>query len=60
MLMQLASVIGYYTKESEKREHRLTLGNLNGTSADPADDITQQVVFHFVLGKPAQYWQMSE
>lgn len=41
-------------------ERRPTLRNLNGAGADPADDITQQVFFHFVLGKPAQHRQMSE
>lgn len=48
------------TEASERGGSRLTLGNLNGASADPTDDITQQVFFDFILGKPAQYRQMSE
>lgn len=38
----------------------LTLRNLNGTGADPTDDITQQVFFHFVFGEPAEDGQASE
>lgn len=45
--------VGIYTGASERDEDPLTLGNLNGAGTDPADDITQQAVFHFVSGKPA-------
>lgn len=47
-------------REEMEKERRLTLGNLNCAGADPADDITQKIFFHFVLGKPTQYRQVSE
>ena len=36
------------------------MGDLNGAGTDPADDIIQQAVFDFVLGKPAQYGEVPE
>ncbi len=60
MLQQPAPVFGFYTEASERKGRWPTLGNLNGASADPTDDINQQVLFHFVFGKPAQHRQMSE
>lgn len=41
-------------------QEKPTLGNLNGASADPTDDVTQQVFSHSVLGKPAQRRHVSE
>lgn len=49
-----------YSLLETQRVTLLTLWHLDCPRTEPAEDIGQDVILDFVLGKPRQYWEQAE
>lgn len=49
-----------YSLLETQRVTLLTLWHLDCPRTEPAEDIRQDVILDFVLGKPRQYWEQAE
>lgn len=56
-LLELAKC---YSLLETQRVTLLTLWHLDCPRTEPAEDIRQDVILDFVLGKPRQYWEQAE